>query len=98
MMKKNYWESRFLILPEPQKYKKFYNTDTCGLYYKSVTVIIYNCNDSTIVIYDQKDSVLYYKTMIVTNVALAWSINYDRRVVIYDCKDLRVPFHHIKLL
>ncbi len=57
------------------------------MYYKSFTTIIYNRNDSTIVIYDLNDSGLYYKTTIVTNLALAKSINYDRRTLIYDHKD-----------
>ncbi len=29
---------------------------------------------------------IHYKTTIVTNVALAMIVNYDLRVVIYDCK------------
>jgi hypothetical protein len=33
-------------------------------------IIIYNCNDNA----------LYHKTMIVANLALARSINYDRKV------------------
>ena len=36
---------------------------TCGLYYKSFTIVIYNPNDSTIVIYDRNDNGLYYKSM-----------------------------------
>ncbi len=57
------------------------------MYYKSFTIIIYNRNDITIVIYDLNYSGLYYKTTIVTNLALARSINYDRRILIYNHKD-----------
>ncbi len=46
---------------------------TSGLYYKSFTIVIYNCNDSTIIIYDCNDSGQYYKT-----------INYYPRAVSYD--------------
>jgi hypothetical protein len=41
-----------------------------GLYYKSFMIIIYDCNDNG----------LYYKTMIVANLALARSVNYDCKV------------------
>ncbi len=34
--------------------KKFYNIGPCGLYYKQVTIVIYDCNDSG----------QYYKTTI----------------------------------
>ncbi len=51
----------------------FYSTGSCGLYYKSFTIVIYDCNDSTIVIYDRNGSGKYYKT-----------INNDHRVIIYD--------------
>ncbi len=40
----------------------------------------------TIVIYDRKNSGLYNKTTIVTNLALAMIINYTPRVVIYNHK------------
>jgi hypothetical protein len=40
---------------------------TCGLYYKSFMIVIYNCNDSTIVIYDRNDSGLYYKSLTIIN-------------------------------
>jgi hypothetical protein len=46
---------------------------TWGLHYKTFMIIIYNRNDSTIVIYDHNESGQYYKT-----------INYDPRVIIYD--------------
>jgi hypothetical protein len=42
-----------------------YSIDSSGLYYKSFLIVIYNHNDSMIVIYDSNDSGLYYKTMIV---------------------------------
>ncbi len=37
--------------------------------------------------YDRNDSRLYYKTVIVTNLALARSINYNNMIVIYDRKE-----------
>jgi hypothetical protein len=36
---------------------------TSGLYYKSYRILIYDCNDSTIIIYDHNDSGHYYKTI-----------------------------------
>jgi hypothetical protein len=42
---------------------------TSGLDYKSFTIVIYNCNDSMIIINDCKASGLYYKTMIITNLS-----------------------------
>ncbi len=42
----------------------------CGLYYKSFTIVIY----------DHDDNGLYYKTGIIANLALARSLNYDRKV------------------
>ncbi len=54
-----------------------FSTISCGLYYKSFTIVIYDHNDNG----------LYYKTTIVANLttivaklALARSINYDRKV------------------
>ena len=54
-----------------------FSTISCGLYYKSFTIVIY----------DRNDNGLYYKTMIVANLtsivaklALARSINYDHKV------------------
>ncbi len=41
---------------------------SCGLYYKSFTIVIYNPNDGTIVIYDCNDIGKYYKAI----------ANYDR--------------------
>jgi hypothetical protein len=41
-----------------------------GLYYKSFTIVIYDRNDNS----------LYYKTMIVANLALARSVHYDLKV------------------
>jgi hypothetical protein len=46
---------------------------TCGLYYKSFTIVIYDRNYSMIIIYDRNDSGQYYKT-----------INYNPRFIIYD--------------
>ncbi len=53
-----------------------YDRNDSGLYYKSFTIIIYDCNDSTIVIYDHNDSGLYYKSLTI--------IIYDRQWQ-YDC-------------
>ncbi len=41
-----------------------------GLYYKSFTIVIYDCNDNG----------LYYKTMIIANLALARSVSYDHKL------------------
>ncbi len=43
--------------------KEFYNIGPCGMYYKSFIIVIYNRNDSTIVIYGLNDSGQYYKTL-----------------------------------
>ncbi len=37
------------------------DTQLSGLYYKSFRIVTYNCNDSTILIYDRNDSGHYYK-------------------------------------
>jgi hypothetical protein len=50
------------------------------LYYKSFTIVINNRNDSMIVSYDRNDSGQYYKTRILAKLALARSINYDRKL------------------
>ncbi len=42
----------------------------CGLYYKSFMIVIYNHNNNT----------LYCKTTIVSNLALARRVNYNRKV------------------
>jgi hypothetical protein len=44
-----------------------------GLYLKSFTVVIYDCNDSIIIIYNRTDSGHYYETI------LAGIINYNRK-------------------
>ncbi len=36
---------------------------SCGLYYKSFMIVIYDRNDSTIIIYYLNDSGQYYKTI-----------------------------------
>jgi hypothetical protein len=54
-----------------------------GLYYKYFMIVKYDCK---CVIYDRNDSSLYYKTMIVNNLALEMIINYVRKVVIYNHK------------
>jgi hypothetical protein len=41
----------------------------CGLHYKSFIIVIYECNDSMIVIYDRNDSGLYYKSFTIVNYA-----------------------------
>jgi hypothetical protein len=38
------------------------------------------------IIYNQYDNGLYYKTVILANLALARIVNYNRRIVNYDCK------------
>jgi hypothetical protein len=57
---------------------------SCGLYYKSFTIVIYDRNGSgqhyksfTIVIYDRNGSGQHYKTMILANLVLAQSVNYN---------------------
>ncbi len=50
--------------------------ETCGLHYKSFTIIIYNCNDSG----------LYYKTTIVSNLTIIVANLALARIVNYDCK------------
>ncbi len=42
---------------------------TCGLYYKSFMIVIYDCNDSSIVIYNPNDRGLYYKSLTIINYA-----------------------------
>ncbi len=44
-----------------------FSVQTGGLYYKSFTIVIYDCNDSTIVIYGHNDSGQYYRIMIIAN-------------------------------
>ncbi len=39
---------------------------TSCLYYKSFTIVIFNQNDSTIIIYDYNDSGQYYKTKLLS--------------------------------
>ncbi len=51
-------------------HKKFNSISHSGMYYKHFTIEIYDHNDSD----------MYYKTMILTNLALARSVNYDRKV------------------
>jgi hypothetical protein len=36
-----------------------------GFHYKSFMIVINNCNDSTIIIYDCNDSGLYYTTTVI---------------------------------
>jgi hypothetical protein len=43
-------------------------------------IVIYDRNESTIVIYNRNDNDLYYKTTIIANLALARSVNYYRKV------------------
>ncbi len=42
---------------------------TFCLYYKSFMIVIYDCNDSTIVIYNRNDRGLYYKSLTIINYA-----------------------------
>ncbi len=48
-----------------------------GLYYKSFTVIVYDCNDNGLY---YKTTIIVNLTMIVANLALARSVNYDHKV------------------
>jgi hypothetical protein len=43
--------------------KEFYNIGPCGMYYKNFMIVIYNHNDSTIVIYGLNDSRQFYETI-----------------------------------
>jgi hypothetical protein len=45
---------------------------TSGLYYKNLTIVIY----------DRNGNGLYYTTMFLTNLVLARSVNYDRKVTL----------------
>jgi hypothetical protein len=47
------------------KFCYFYWSHSSGQYYKSFMIVIYNPNDSMIVIYGHNDNDLYYKTTIV---------------------------------
>ncbi len=50
--------------------------------------MFYNCNLLLLcIIYNHNDSGLYYKTAILANLALARLVNYNRRIVNYDCKE-----------
>ncbi len=48
-----------------------------GLYHKSFTNVIYDCNDNGMT---YKTMIIANLTMIVANLALARSVNYDRKV------------------
>ncbi len=57
-------EHSSLLVKTWQLYKsEFYNIEPCGLYYKSCRIVIYNRNDSMIIIYKHNDSGHYYKTI-----------------------------------
>ncbi len=43
--------------------KKYYNIENSNLYYKSFMIVIYDCSDGTIIIYNHNDSGQYYKTI-----------------------------------
>jgi hypothetical protein len=43
-------------------------------------IVIYDRNESTIVINNHNDNDLYYKTTIKANLALVRSVNYDHKV------------------
>jgi hypothetical protein len=51
-------------------------------------IVIYHRNESMIVIYDHNDTGRYYKTMILANLALAMSINYDRKTFIVQATEV----------
>jgi hypothetical protein len=44
-----------------------------------ITIVTYDSNDSMLVIYYHNNSRQYYKTMILSNLALTRGINYDRK-------------------
>ncbi len=50
---------------------------TSGLYYESFMIVIYDCNDNGLY---SKNMIIANLTMIVANLALARSINYDCKV------------------
>jgi hypothetical protein len=52
---------------ERQKEMKVGRFEVSGLYYKSFTIVIYDRNDSMIVIYDCNDCGLYYKSFTIVN-------------------------------
>jgi hypothetical protein len=41
-------------------FNKMGESDSSGMYYKSLTIVIYECNDCVIVKYDRNDSGQYY--------------------------------------
>jgi hypothetical protein len=62
-----------------------YNIDSNDLYYKSFTYIVYDHNDSAIVIYDRNDrdqwpvlQKVYDRKFTIVNYASVWSVSYDR--------------------
>ncbi len=48
-----------------------------GLYYKSFMIVIYDCNDNSLC---YKTMIVANLTMTIANLALARSVNYDRKV------------------
>jgi hypothetical protein len=50
---------------------------TCGLYYKSIMIVIYNHNDNGLYC---KTTIVTNLTTIIANLALARSVNYDHKV------------------
>ncbi len=56
---------------------KIYSARPSRLYYESFEIIIYDCNDTMIIIYGRNENGHYYKVMIL---ALTGSVNYDREV------------------
>ncbi len=73
------------LLQESVNYRSefFYSTGPIhcrGLYYKCITIVIYDHNDTTIVIYKHNYSGQYYKTMILANLVLARRVNYNRKL------------------
>jgi hypothetical protein len=62
----------------------------CGLYYKSFMIVISDHNDNGLY---YKTTIIANLTMIVANLALARSINYDRKV----CCKLKCTFKIYKL-
>jgi len=72
MYEKIWLTKKLLILSQ----KMLYEIDSCGLYYKSFTIVIYDPNDS-IQYYNIKITIISYAPNL--TLALAGVINYDHK-------------------
>jgi len=65
--------SRYEIYHSCKSFKVQVATDcsSSGLYYKSSTIVIYDCDDCIIVIHDRNDCGQYYKTTITAKASLS---------------------------